>query len=199
MKNFDCGHPRWGKNIKVKRIHQRPAEVCRACYNLRQNLRRYPESRREHDCRYFRCGHERVPKNTMKLKTGYTKCLTCPQKRKRHKRMGPGSVGHFEKQMEEQKGLCDICLKKMTRPQQDHNHACCPRVRDKKGRLRLYSCCGKCLRSLLCYPCNTRLGIVESVLLCNPTLKGDPTDWVIKAHRYVWKWKKIHSRIKTAA
>ena len=194
-----CGHPRSGKNIKVKIVHERPTEICRRCYNFRQNLRRYPESRREHDSQYFRCGHEKTGENTMKLRTGYTKCLICPQKRKRHKRMGPGSVVYFEKRMKSQKGLCDICLRLMTRPQQDHNNGCCPRIADDRGRLRLYHCCGKCLRSLLCTSCNTKLGLVETVLLCNPILKGDSSEWLIKAHKYVWEWERIHSRLEVVA
>jgi hypothetical protein len=36
----------------------------------------------------------------------------------------------------------------------DHDHACCP------DRSRT---CGRCIRGLLCTPCNNRLGVIENV------------------------------------
>lgn len=58
-----------------------------------------------------------------------------------------------------QGGVCCLCKKPETKTKFgkvmslsiDHNHACCPGVKT----------CGKCIRGLLCYKCNTILGYVD--------------------------------------
>jgi len=86
-----------------------------------------------------------------------------------------------------QNGHCALCDRVPTtrRFQVDHDHDCCPT--DKSHR----KTCGKCIRGLLCEPCNTDLGRLER------TLKdaffiiklGKEDSWTAKALRYLAKWK----------
>jgi recombination endonuclease VII len=64
-------------------------------------------------------------------------------------RLSPES---FQIKWEDQSGLCP-CGRSFAewKPQIDHNHGCCPGVKS----------CGKCVRGLLCYRCNTVLGLLE--------------------------------------
>lgn len=59
--------------------------------------------------------------------------------------------------IERQAGLCAICCEPM-KPgfltHIDHDHSCCP----KSGHS-----CGKCIRGLLCHPCNVGLGQYEKM------------------------------------
>lgn len=45
--------------------------------------------------------------------------------------------------------------KSMDRLRIDHDHACCPNIRDRNRG------CGKCVRGLLCHQCNVALGMVN--------------------------------------
>lgn len=59
----------------------------------------------------------------------------------------------FDILLEAQKGGCAICGStdpKNTNWCIDHDHSCCP---------SLNSCCGRCVRGLLCAPCNAGLGM----------------------------------------
>lgn len=61
--------------------------------------------------------------------------------------------------LEKQVNCCRICKKKFTElltPCVDHDHSCCP------GK----TSCGKCIRALLCGPCNNGLGCFKD----NPNL-----------------------------
>jgi hypothetical protein len=40
----------------------------------------------------------------------------------------------------------------------DHDHGCCPKLTDQTAKT-----CGRCIRGLLCVPCNTNLGWYELV------------------------------------
>jgi hypothetical protein len=63
----------------------------------------------------------------------------------------------YKQILDAQGGVCAIC----ERPPEgrrlaiDHDHDCCPGGNNKKN-------CGKCIRGLLCTPCNTNLGVIES-------------------------------------
>lgn len=61
----------------------------------------------------------------------------------------------YERLLAAQDGVCAICgvPPQVRRLAVDHDHACCP------GE----TSCGKCVRGLLCTPCNVRVGVLENV------------------------------------
>jgi hypothetical protein len=65
----------------------------------------------------------------------------------------------FNQILQAQAYACAMCRKPFgdEYPQVDHDHSCCPPP-PPKAQLRL---CGKCIRGLLCFRCNTALGYVE--------------------------------------
>lgn len=66
----------------------------------------------------------------------------------------------FSRMLEAQGGACGMCRRPFEEGERvhvDHDHACCPDLRkDKRARS-----CGKCIRGLLCFRCNTALGYIE--------------------------------------
>jgi hypothetical protein len=56
----------------------------------------------------------------------------------------------YDALLEQQLGLCAICYSppKGREFDVDHDHRCCPGIRS----------CGKCIRGLLCSPCNRAVG-----------------------------------------
>jgi hypothetical protein len=107
----------------------------------------------------------------------------------RHKfRHGPGSMAHFNKQLEEQAGCCAICQSVMTFVCQDHDHHCCPPKFTSTGKLYSNSC-GNCNRGLLCRACNSRLGFIEDLVLDNQNMVVK-NKWIDKAREYVLAWSK---------
>lgn len=61
----------------------------------------------------------------------------------------------FRRLLAEQGNTCAMCFEPFEDGQLvciDHDHACCPEEK---------SSCGKCVRGLLCVPCNTAIGIIE--------------------------------------
>jgi len=84
-----------------------------------------------------------------------SRCRTCQQTTRRSQtyKLSPKD---FAKILESQGNVCAICKQKpmgQTGPgkgwQVDHDHSCCP----AKGKT-----CGKCIRGILCSPCNNGLG-----------------------------------------
>lgn len=76
------------------------------------------------------------------------------------------------------KRVCDVCAREFRRPgdrQIDHDHSCCP------GR----KSCGKCVRGLLCFMCNSGLGRF-----------GDSRELMLLGVAYLSAWA---SESKTAA
>ena len=61
------------------------------------------------------------------------------------------TLEEFNAKMLAQDGKCAICGRPLERPDLDHNHACCS---GKKS-------CGKCIRGILCRPCNTFIGLAQ--------------------------------------
>ena len=89
------------------------------------------------------------------------RCATCHRaeraraKKARHERMTQTvyglDVGEYEALHDSQGGHCAICQTSTGAARHlavDHDHACCP------GR----TSCGRCVRGLLCGPCNRMLG-----------------------------------------
>jgi hypothetical protein len=79
-------------------------------------------------------------------------CLECHRDRRRFLKFGV-SQDWFDKTLAAQGGCCAICQSPEPRGrgwQIDHDHACCP---DKA------TSCGRCVRGILCTPCNLALGL----------------------------------------
>lgn len=94
----------------------------------------------------------------------YTKCASTPDRLyKRCRRCTRAStlwrsygltLEAYEAMLERQGGGCLICSMKPDSPYSlhvDHDHSCCA-IRKKS--------CGRCVRGLLCSPCNTALGLL---------------------------------------
>jgi hypothetical protein len=61
--------------------------------------------------------------------------------------------------LEAQGNACAMCRRPFGAAERvfaDHDHACCPAQVDQTAKT-----CGKCIRGLLCFRCNTALGYVE--------------------------------------
>lgn len=80
--------------------------------------------------------------------------------RRRHKFVRLGiTEDQYNNLLEAQGHACAMCRKPFgdEYPQFDHDHSCCPPPNDG-GRTKT---CGKCVRGLLCFRCNTALGYIE--------------------------------------
>jgi hypothetical protein len=166
----------------VKCNHNNPDNRgrCRTCHNTRQNRRRAknPQKHRSYANNYRIINPEKVK--------GWVN----------NKRFGLGEKLHYDSQMKKQKELCAICKKSMKSPCRDHDHACCPPKVRKSGRGIYRVCCGRCRRGLLCRGCNSILGRIEWTIVLNPEMKIDlKNSWLVKAHKYVWKWKRIQKKV----
>jgi len=76
----------------------------------------------------------------------------------RFKRLGITET-EFNQMLETQGHACAMCFKPFGeggRICADHDHACCPKQVKATAKT-----CGKCIRGLLCFRCNTSLGYVE--------------------------------------
>jgi hypothetical protein len=67
----------------------------------------------------------------------------------------------FHQMLEAQGYACAMCFGVFAEDDRicvDHDHQCCPRPARPKDPTRT---CGKCVRGLLCFRCNTTLGYIE--------------------------------------
>lgn len=71
------------------------------------------------------------------------------------------TVEDYELLLEKQDRVCAVCKNppKTQSLHVDHDPKCCPRVRGEQGSI---DTCGKCIRGLVCYPCNGLLGKIEN-------------------------------------
>lgn len=71
------------------------------------------------------------------------------------------TVEEYDELLQKQGGVCAICSNppKAQSLHVDHDPKCCPRTRGKQGTIKT---CGKCIRGLVCYPCNGLLGKIEN-------------------------------------
>lgn len=61
------------------------------------------------------------------------------------------TVDQYESILLSQEGVCAICKRPSEKTLHvDHNHSCCPGFRS----------CGSCIRGLLCYSCNSAMGLL---------------------------------------
>ena len=125
-----------------------------------------PEKKREHSRLYFkkhkkrlnamaRANYAKNPRRQISAIIKYKYAIT---------------YDDYDVMLEQQGGGCAICGSQESggrgRFHVDHDHSCCPSQKT----------CGKCIRGLLCYACNTKLSIIE-------------TGWVDKGLAYLAKWK----------
>lgn len=79
----------------------------------------------------------------------------CISVRQRHQRLATRyglTADAFEDLLHRQRGGCAICeTRESDRWAVDHDHACCDGD----------STCGKCIRGILCFPCNQALGLLR--------------------------------------
>jgi hypothetical protein len=90
-----------------------------------------------------------------------------PEHDRQHKRFKTsGTTGvkreaeaQYNELLKVQEHACAMCRKPFgdEPPQLYHDHSCCPRRQGTK-RPKM---CGKCVRGLLCFRCNTALGYIE--------------------------------------
>lgn len=83
----------------------------------------------------------------------HNRCINCHRSERLHRTYGI-TVDEYQRMLEEQGSACKICggINEDGRELSvDHDHECCP------GR----KSCGKCIRGLLCNPCNRALGYMR--------------------------------------
>jgi len=167
-KYWRCGHLKKGRNSPR---HRRQCLLCLRIVNRRWR-KNHPETVRQKNRHFKSIG------------------IDIHKKRNRDRKFGEGATAHYKTQLESQHGRCALCEQPMFRPNQDHDHSCCAPITNK-GR-QVTKACGKCLRGLLCSPCNNRLGWVEELLVDNSNLVLRD-QWLKKAHSYILSWRTVHA------
>ena len=83
------------------------------------------------------------------------KKLAEDQRRRRLMRRYGITVERYDEIYAQQGGACALCGEKDKDLHVDHDHSCCKSYENRDEKT---SACGKCVRGLLCMPCNTALG-----------------------------------------
>ena len=86
-------------------------------------------------------------------------------------------VSEYERMLLDQDGCCLICKRTFDEklvPHIDHDWNCCPQRRS----------CGRCIRGLLCKPCNGKLSVIED------------KQWVDSAREYLVRWNFLNERLQ---
>jgi hypothetical protein len=83
----------------------------------------------------------------------------------------------FQQMLDDQGHACAMCREPFGDdfPNIDHDHACCPVP--PRGQARS---CGRCIRGLLCFRCNTAVGVIElygALAEVYLTRKAPPAGW----------------------
>lgn len=120
---------------------------CMAAYHREYNQR--PEVKKRQAERALAAYHKLTPEQKLELQGNRYK------RGPRLQALYKMSIEDYEEMLTDQGGGCAICGKSPSpkkRLNVDHDHACCP------GEVT----CGKCVRGLLCTPCNVFLGYFEN-------------------------------------
>lgn len=155
MDSCPAGHPYDELNTYVDKTNRRH---CKTCRRERMAQRREGTQVGYANARKTKCkrGHEYTEENTYRSKDGRRWCRTCMKANsslQNIKRYGI-TPEQLVEMTESQDNRCAICQREFgpDRPRSiDHDHSCCGKDQS----------CGKCVRGLLCTPCNHGLGRFE--------------------------------------
>lgn len=141
-------HELVGDNLFVARDG---AHSCRTCRDDQQRAyRRKTVDERTH-CRR---GHLLTEKNTKVRKNGVRQCGDCNRDRAYYHRYGL-TLEQYNAMHDDQSGHCLGCDREQVEGERwlavDHDRACCSGDQS----------CGKCVRGLLCTPCNMAVGLLR--------------------------------------
>ncbi len=157
-------------------VDSRGGKHCRACQRGMMRDRR-PKSVGQggHNAAKTHCprNHEYTPENTIWSKDGRRSCRACARHNGRVQtlRRFHLTVEGYEALLVAQDGKCGICdvLESESLFGVDHDHKCC------EGDFS----CGKCVRGLLCPPCNFGLSYYED----SPVLMRSGADYLERTTR----------------
>lgn len=149
------------------------AKACRICGDIKSGDSFHKGSRRCKECHRAYC-RDYYHANKVQRKP-LKKRPTEDQKERKRKAAYLRRFGITEEQRDAmlamQGGVCAICLGDSPNGPSwctDHDHSCCP----EKARS-----CGKCIRGILCFRCNTLLGHAK-----------DSTATLLNAVDYLERW-----------
>jgi hypothetical protein len=140
------------------------------------------------------CGFHKTFEEDSRFNKGCKVCREGAKERDKslYKKYGNARKHHapknyYEDKLKLQEGHCALCPATEgtgfhVRLHIDHEHSCC----DRKVS------CGKCLRGLLCWECNHKLGNLE-ILLAQGDFTPIPGTWLDRAMQYLRFWTQKHN------